>query len=138
MTWPGPYRRSAAEPEAFSHLALWSQVGLACDSAVLVVACEQSSGRHLALGGPLPSSVSVGYIPEDCPFGIVDLACADHPLAGPQCVAHRAQERGGEGRADRLDRSPDDRTAEGEAPGEELPFSRPVPESLFLFPYKPF
>ena len=59
VIWPRPHRRSAASRKLVVNLALQSQVGLAFDSEALIVVCEQSSCRHLALRGPLPSSGSV-------------------------------------------------------------------------------
>lgn len=119
MIWPRPHTRSAAEPEACRYLALQSQVGLAFDSEALTVVCEQSSYIHLALRGPLPSFGSVVRSLDDWPFGIMDLAsCAHRSPAGPWCVCHGAQERGGEGRAVCQDRRPmvDGQAAEGETP----------------------
>lgn len=138
MIWPRPHTRSAAEPEACRYLALQSQVGLAFDSEALTVVCEQSSYTHLALRGPLPSFGSVVRSLDDWPFGIMDLAsCAHRSPAGPWCVCHGAQERGGEGRAVCQDRRPmvDGQAAEGETPPQPPGKSfRSPAQSLSRFP----
>lgn len=73
-------------------------MGLAGDSKVLIVAWEQSSTDTCHAQGHLPYSGSVGYISGDCPFGIVDLACAHASPAGPPVCRSERRERGWEGR----------------------------------------